>query len=45
MKKIKIIGFASSNSSSSINHQLVSYALKLVDNSEVIKLTDYIIPI
>ena len=45
MKKIKIIGFAASNSSSSINHQLVSYALKLVDNSEVIKLTDYIIPI
>ena len=42
---MKTIGFAGSNSSISINHQLVSYALKLVENSEIIKLTDYSVPI
>ena len=42
---MKTIGFAGSNSSTSINHQLVSYALKLVEHSEVIKLTDYSVPI
>ena len=41
---MKTIGFAGSNSSTSINHQLVSYALKFVEHSEVIKLTDYSAP-
>ena len=42
---MKIIAFAGSNSSKSINHQLVSYAVKLVENSEVINLNDYAVPI
>ncbi|WP_339611575.1 NAD(P)H-dependent oxidoreductase [uncultured Planktosalinus sp.] len=39
----KILAFAGSNSSSSINHQLVSYAASLISKHEVrlIKLTDY----
>lgn len=41
---MKTIGFAGSNNSTSINHQLVSYAVKSVENSEVIKLTDYSVP-
>ena len=41
---MKTIGFAGSNSSTSINHKLVSYAVKLVEDSEVIKLTDYSVP-
>ncbi|MCF6297556.1 MAG: NAD(P)H-dependent oxidoreductase [Flavobacteriaceae bacterium] len=41
---MKTIAFAGSNSSVSINHQLVTYITSLVDNSEVIKLTDYDIP-
>ena len=41
---MKIIEFAGSNSSKSINHKLVSYAVKLVENSEVIKLNDYVVP-
>jgi NAD(P)H-dependent FMN reductase len=41
---MKTIAFAGSNSSTSINHQLVSYAVKLVEDSEVIKLTDYNAP-
>ena len=41
---MKTIGFAGSNNSASINHQLVSYAVKSVENSEVIKLTDYSVP-
>ena len=41
---MKTIGFAGSNSSTSINHQLVSYAVKLVEHSEVIKLSDYSVP-
>jgi len=42
---MKIIAFAGSNSSKSINHQLVSYAASLVSNTQVIKLTDYDMPI
>ena len=41
---MKIIAFAGSNSSTSINHQLVSYVVKLVEHSEVIKLNDYVVP-
>jgi NAD(P)H-dependent FMN reductase len=41
---MKIIAFAGSNSSSSINHQLVSYAVKFVEHSELIKLNDYDAP-
>ena len=41
---MKTIAFAGSNSSTSINHQLVSHAVKLVEHSEVIKLNDYIAP-
>jgi len=41
---MKTIAFAGSNSSKSINQQLVTYVASLVDNSEVIKLTDYDIP-
>jgi len=43
----KIIAFAGSNSSTSINHQLVTYAASLVEGAEVklIKLTDYPLPI
>ena len=43
----KIIAFAGSNSSTSINHQLVTYASSLVEGAEVklIKLTDYPLPI
>lgn len=41
---MKTIAFAGSNSSKSINHQLVSYAASLLDNSELIKLNDFEIP-
>lgn len=41
---MKTIAFAGSNSAQSINHQLVSYAASLVDNSKVIRLTDLDIP-
>jgi len=44
IKNMKIIALAGSNSSKSINHQLVSYAASQIDNSEVIRLTDYDIP-
>ena len=39
------IAFAGSNSSKSINHQVVSYVATLNENTEVIKLTDYETPI
>ncbi|PQB04142.1 NADPH-dependent FMN reductase [Aureitalea marina] len=43
----KIIAFAGSNSSSSINHKLVTYVAGLAQQAEVevIKLTDYSLPI
>ncbi|MEE9439867.1 MAG: NAD(P)H-dependent oxidoreductase [Saprospiraceae bacterium] len=41
---MKTIAFAGSNSKYSINHQLVTYVASLVKNTEVIKLTDYKIP-
>lgn len=41
---MKTIAFAGSNSSTSINHQLVTYASKNIQDVEVIKLTDYNIP-
>jgi len=41
---MKTIAFAGSNSFNSINHKLVTYAASFVDNSEIIKLTDYDIP-
>ena len=41
----QIIAFAGSNSSKSINHQLVTYAASMIPNSEVIKLTDFNIPL
>ena len=41
---MKTIAFAGSNSKNSINHQLVTYVASLVKNSEVIKLSDYEIP-
>ncbi len=41
---MKTIAFSGSNSSKSINQQLVTYAASLTDNSEVINLTDYDIP-
>lgn len=42
----KILCFASSNSSKSINHQLVSFAASQIagHNVEIIKLTDYDLP-
>lgn len=40
-----IIAFAASNSSTSINHRLVSYAASFCDGCTVIKLTDYDAPI
>ncbi|UJF24168.1 NAD(P)H-dependent oxidoreductase [Suttonella sp. R2A3] len=40
-----IIAFAGSNSSTSINHQLVTYAASLLNEAQVITLTDYDIPI
>ena len=40
-----ILAFAASNSSTSINHRLVSYAASLCDDAKVIKLTDYDIPL
>lgn len=40
----KTIAFSGSNSSKSINHQLVKYAVSQVHNSELIKLTAYDIP-
>lgn len=42
---MKTIAFAGSNSSTSINHQLVLYASQFMENVEVIKLTDYDAPI
>jgi len=41
---MKTIALAGSNSSTSINHQLVTFVASIVDDSEVIKLTDYDIP-
>lgn len=43
----KILALAGSNSSSSINHQLVNYTASLFENHDVtvIKLTDYPLPI
>jgi len=41
---MKTIALAGSNSSTSINHQLVTFVASLVNNSEVIKLTNYDIP-
>lgn len=38
------IAFAGSNSSTSINHQLVAYAASLAGDCKVIKLTDYDVP-
>lgn len=42
---MKTIAFAGSNSSTSINHQLVTYAAQGLDDAEVIKLKDYEMPI
>ena len=39
------IAFAGSNSSKSINHQVVTYVASLVENATTIKLTDYEAPI
>lgn len=41
---MKTIAFSGSNSSKSINQQLVSYTATLVENTEVITLTDYELP-
>lgn len=41
----KTIAFAGSNSSISINHQIISYVATLSENIEVIKLTAYEAPI
>ena len=41
----KILAFAGSNSSNSINQQLVNYIATLSDKVELIKLTDYEVPI
>ena len=41
---MKTIAFAGSNSSKSINHQLAVYAASLIDGAEIIKLTDFDIP-
>ena len=41
---MKVLAFAGSNSSKSINHQLVTYVASLLNNSEVIKLTNYNFP-
>lgn len=41
---MKIIAFAGSNSSTSINQHLVNYVAQITDNVEVIKLTDYSVP-
>lgn len=41
---MKVITFAGSNSSSSINHQLVEFVASLNENIEVSRLTDYKIP-
>ncbi|WP_369048267.1 NADPH-dependent FMN reductase [Tenacibaculum sp. UWU-22] len=38
---MKTIAFAGSNSSTSINQQLIEYAVELINNVELIKLTDY----
>ena len=40
----KIIALSGSNSSQSINQAVVNYAATLVDNTEIIKLTEYTIP-
>ena len=42
---MKTLAFAGSNSSTSINQQLISYAAQHISNSEVIELTDYPAPI
>lgn len=42
---MKTLAFAGSNSSQSINHQLVSYAASLCKDVEILKLTDYPLPI
>ena len=42
---MKIIAFAGSNSSSSINHQLISHVVSLTENAEIIRLTEYPLPI
>lgn len=41
---MKTIAFSGSNSSKSINQQLVTYVASLINNSEVINLIDYDIP-
>ena len=41
---MQIIAFAGSNSSKSINHQLVTYAATTKPNTKVIRLTDYKLP-
>ncbi len=41
---MKIIAFAGSNSSKSINHQLINYVASFVDKVDIIRLTDYQIP-
>lgn len=41
---MKTIAFAGSNSSTSINQQVINHAIKHLNNVEVIKLTDYEIP-
>lgn len=41
---MKTIAFAGSNSSTSINLQLVSYVAEITENTEVIKLTDFSAP-
>lgn len=40
-----ILAFAGSNSSTSINHQLITYVSTLIEEVEVLKLTDYPLPI
>ncbi len=42
---MKTLAFAGSNSSQSINHQLISYVASLYESAETIKLTDYPLPI
>ncbi|QLB13666.1 NAD(P)H-dependent FMN reductase [Bisgaardia hudsonensis] len=42
---MKIIAFSASNSSKSINQVLINYLATLIENTEILKLTDYEIPI
>ncbi len=42
---MKTIAFSGSNSSKSINQQLVTYAATLIENSKVLNLTSYNIPV